>query len=622
MKVIPRYCFYTVLFFCFIGIVSPIQAQDLIVHPPNWWQGMQNSSLQLLVHGNAIGRSEVSLLDPDNLNVQIVSVEQAESPNYLFINLDLSQLSQAGEVIFQFDFGGRRPSWSYTYEFKGRQQNGIDFVGFDQSDVIYLITPDRFASGDSSNDLIETMAEAKLDRSAEGGRHGGDIQGIIDHLDYLNDLGVTAIWPSPLLINDMEGYSYHGYAITDYYTVDPRFGDLDKYIELADEMRKRGMKLILDGIVNHCGIRHWWMQDKPFSDWVNNPGDYVWTNHRRTTHVDPYASEVDKDRNVSGWFDRSMPDLNQRNPYMATYLIQNSIWWVETLGLGGIRQDTYPYPFPEFLSDWTCAIMNEYPNFNIVGEEWSYNPLIVAQWQAGKEEQLGSCLKTVMDFPGQGNIIEALNDTLGWNLGFHKVYEGLANDFVYANPQDLMVFLDNHDMDRVYTQLDESLDLTKMALTYPATIRGIPQMYYGTEILMSNKGYPGNHGVIRTDFPGGFPGDQVSAKDKIGLSAEQKDMQDFTKNLLNWRKEQITIHHGKLMHFAPMNGVYVYFRYTDTHKIMVVFNKGDEQVNLNLASYKELLNGHRSIRYFDSSDWFIAPSSLNAPPGATIYEFK
>ena len=613
-------------FLCISFSLNSLQAQELRVEPPNWWYGMQETKLQLLVQGDNIGSSSVEIIDQQKLGVQLVEQHQADSPNYLFLDLDLSKVKKAGSIELRFNGKGTQFPLSAEYRIGDRNQDPESLVGFNSSDLVYLLTPDRFSNGDTSNDIIPEMREKKLG-SKQGDRRGGDIQGIINHLDYLQDLGVTAIWTNPLLENDMPEYSYHGYSITDYYKVDRRFGDLALYKQMADELRARDMKLIFDGIVNHCGLHHWWMSDLPFEDWVHHSAEnYVETNHKRSTHWDPYASQADHDVMEKGWFVGTMPDLNQRNPYFANYLIQNSIWWIETLGLSGIRQDTYPYPYPEFLSAWTCRIMDEYPNFNIVGEEWSYNPLLVSYWQAGKVEDLGSCLGSVMDFPNQQNLLDALTEEGDyWNSSFVKLYEGLANDFVYSDPQKLMIFMDNHDMDRVYTYLGQSSVHVKMALTYIATMRGIPQMFYGTEVLADHTGLGHDHGVIRYNFPGGFPGDKSSAKENKGLTPDQADMLQYTKTLFNWRKNNPIIHTGKLMHFAPKGNTldyYVYFRYTAEKKIMVVLNKG-EAIALDLSAYKEVLNGHRAYRKaLNDEDWSIAPSSITIPKGASIFEFK
>lgn len=562
------------------------------VEPSNWWIGFKNQRLQLLVKDKNIYTADIEI---SYEGVTIENIVKGSSPNYLFVDLNISENTKPGKfnIYFKFDNGSQKIQ---TYELKSRTKSSEEFVGFNSSDVIYLITPDRFANGDQSNDIVPYLKEKKIDRKNDYARHGGDIKGIIKHLDYINEMGFTAIWPCPLLTNDMPRTSYHGYAMTDFYQVDPRFGTLQEYIELADKARTFDIKLIMDQVVNHCGSEHWWMKDLPFSDWVNQQKAFEEnkelknSNHRRTINQDSYASEKDKQGMIEGWFVEAMPDLNQRNPFMATYLIQNSIWWIETLGLGGIRQDTYPYSDKTFLSDWTGAIMTEYPNFSIVGEEWSYNPLIVGYWQEGMNNKDGykSHLKSPMDFPMQRQIVNALNEDEQWDTGFVKIYEGLANDFYYANPKDLMIFPDNHDMSRIFTQLNKNVTKTKMALGYIFTLPRIVQFYYGTEILMNDSAKPGDHGLIRTDFPGGWQGDKVNAFTGEGLTAEQKDMQLYVKKLLNYRKDSQAIIEGKTIHFAPENGVYVLFRAIENEIVAVILNKNKTQLNLNLDRFDEM----------------------------------
>ncbi len=597
---------------CCLCFYLALPAQISRVEPPNWWVGMQNKTVQLLVQAPKIGQLTPVI---DYPGVRIEKSHRADSENYLFIDLSIAADARPGTLTITFR-RGNTTVYDYKYPLLARQQKPEDFRGFNAADVICLITPDRFANGDPGNDVVQTMEEKKVDRKSGFGRHGGDIQGMIDHLDYLADMGFTAIWPSPLLENNMPDWSYHGYAITDYYRVDPRFGTLDTYKTLAEKARSKGMKLIFDGVVNHCGSNHWWMKDLPFKDWLNFPDSIQVTNHRRTVNQDLYAAEIDRKLMTNGWFVPTMPDLNQRNPFFATYLIQNSIWWIETLRLGGIRQDTYPYPDKDFLSKWSCQIMEEYPNFSLVGEEWSLNPLITSYWQQGKINHDGyvSCLKSPMDFPMQRTLVQALTEPESWDKGLVKLYEGLANDFVYANPNDLMIFGDNHDMDRLFTQLGKNVPLTKMALTWLLTMRGIPQLYYGTEVLLDNTGYPGDHGIIRSDFPGGWAGDAINGFTGKGLSEEQKDVQVFLKKLLNWRKSCQAVQEGKTIHFGPLDGVYVYFRYTDSQKIMVILNKNNQPTTLKTDRFAEMLNGHvRGIDVMTGSGRSItSPLELDA----------
>jgi len=568
------------------------------VDPPHWWIGFKNTSLQLLVKDDNIGASAPEINYP---GVRITKVHKADSPNYIFIDLEINESAKAGkfDIVLNFEEGSNK---THTYELKEKQKPSEDFIGFNSSDAIFLITPDRFANGDESNDIIEDLNQTTLDRSDLNARHGGDIRGIINSIDYIHDLGYTAIWPTPVLINDMYDWSYHGYAITDYHKVDPRMGTLDDYVELSSKLNEKGMSLIMDQVANHCGLEHWWMKDLPFKDWVNLQENYeknkdnwnnsttINSNHRRTTNQDSYASEFDRKGNTDGWFVPAMPDLNQKNPFMANYIIQNSIWWIETLQLGGIRQDTYPYPDKAFMANWAGTIMNEYPNFSIVGEEWSYNPLLVGYWQTGHNNKDGyeSNLKSTMDFPMQKSIVEALNENESWDKGLVKMYEGLANDFAYTTPKDVMVFLDNHDKSRVYTEFGEDVTKTKMGLAYMLCLPRIPQLYYGTEILMDDTANPGNHGLIRTDFPGGWKGDTINAFTGEGLSSEQKDMQSFLKKLLNYRKNSKAIHDGKTVHFSPFMGTYFLFRIIEGETVAIIINKNDKPITIDLKRYSEV----------------------------------
>ncbi|WP_179318270.1 glycoside hydrolase family 13 protein [Winogradskyella helgolandensis] len=598
------------------------------VEPPNWWIGFKNQDLQLLVKHPNIGNATPKM---SYQGVSITKVHQADSPNYLFLDLEISETAKAGQfnITFQREDGSELIQ---TYELKSREKSAEDFIGFNSSDAIYLITPDRFANANPQNDSVEGLLQQGIDRTNDYARHGGDIQGITNHLDYIDDLGFTAVWPCPVVINDMPSGSYHGYAMTDFYNVDPRFGTLDEYRKLADDLRSRDMKLIMDQVANHCGLEHWWMKDLPFKDWVNyqelyeeNIDNWDWkvtktSNHRRTTNQDPYASKKDHQEMADGWFVSGMPDLNQRNPFMANYIIQNSIWWVETLGLGGIRQDTYPYSDKTFMSYWAGAIMTEYPNFSIVGEEWSYNPLLIGYWQDGQKNKDGyeSNLKSTMDFAMQKNIVDALNEEESWDQGLVKMYEGLANDFAYASPKDIMAFLDNHDKSRIFTEFNGDVANTKMALSYLLMLPRIPQIYYGTEILMDDFDNPGDHGLIRTDFPGGWEGDTINAFTGEGLSDAQKEIQSFLKKILNYRKTSEAIHNGKTVHFAPQDGVYVLARIFENETIVHVINKNENPIELGLERFQELeLNG-KTLKNIISDETLIWNNSLSLPTKGSL----
>ena len=602
------------------------------VEPPNWWVGFENKKLQLLVKHEGIGAYQASIDFP---GVTLIKQHQAKSPNYLFLDVAISDATPAGKFNIRFSKEGEA-TLKHTYELKSREKSGEEYVGFNSSDVIYLITPDRFANANPANDSIEGLQETEVNRDHDYKRHGGDIEGITKGLDYISDMGFTAIWSCPLLINDMPEASYHGYAITDLYQIDPRFGTFEDYRKLSDEAAQRGVKIVMDQVANHCGLNHWWMKDLPFEDWVNDQKNYEdnidnwnwkttkFSNHRRTTNQDLYASEVDKNGMTDGWFVSTMPDLNQRNPFMATYLIQNSIWWIEAANLGGIRQDTYPYPDKEFMANWAGAIMNEYPNFNIVGEEWSYNPLLIAYWQDGHKNIDGynSNLRSSMDFAMQKNIVDALNEKENWNTGLVKIYEGLANDFAYHNPKDILIFPDNHDMSRIFTQLKGDVAKTKMALGYLLAMPRTAQIYYGTEILMDDFEKPGDHGLIRTDFPGGWDSDTVNAFTGEGLTADQKGMQRFLKTILNYRKSSKAIHDGKTVHFVPKDGIYVMFRMHEDEIVAVILNKSDA-TSIETAMVKEMGLDGKKMKNIVSGASFIWGDKLSINPnGITLLTTK
>ncbi|MCY1720774.1 glycoside hydrolase family 13 protein [Prolixibacteraceae bacterium Z1-6] len=583
------------------------------VEPPNWWAGMQSPDLQLLVYGEAISTADVSL---DYPGIELVSVTKVENPNYLFVDLKLGKDLKPGKFEIQFTTG-KKVAASYSYELWERKENSANREGFNPSDVICLITPDRFVNGDTGNDEVEGMKEG-MDRSYNYGRHGGDLRGIINSLDYLQNLGYTAVWLNPVLENDMPEASYHGYACTDFYKVDPRYGSNEEYVELKRELDKRGMKLIMDLIFNHCGSEHWWMYDMPMKDWINNYPEIKITNHRRTLNQDPHASEVDVRGMVDGWFVKEMPDMNQKNPFLAKYLIQNSIWWVEYVGLEGIRQDTWPYPDKNMMSVWTNELLEEYPNFNVVGEEWSMNPAIVSYWQKGKYNADGykNYAPSMMDFPLQSAVAQGLKNEESWDYGLIQIYEALSNDFQYPDAGNLTIFPDNHDMSRFYVQVGEDVDLLKIGLAFFLTTRGIPQIYYGTEILMRHDG--SEHGDIRADFPGGWEGDKVNAFTGEGLSDEAKAIQKYVSAIQNWRKTASVIHDGKLMHFIPEDGTYTYFRYTEDEAVMVILNKNAEAKTITTNRFNEVISGYKSGKEIISGKTISDISEINVPAKSAV----
>jgi len=568
-----------------------IQLIDLIerVEPPNWWVGMKTKNLQILVYGNSINDLIPKI---SNSNIELTSFDKVKNENYPFLNISISENAKPDEVEIDF-YKNNVVVDRYVFSLLNREKNASNVEGFNSSDVMYLITPDRFANGDSTNDDIKSMFE-RPNRDYNRGLHGGDIKGIINHLDYIKDLGFTTVWLNPVLENNMKKSSYHGYSTTDYYKVDPRFGSNELFQELSISAKEKGIKLVMDLIPNHCGSEHWFFKDPPMDNWFNNQSGFKQTSHRRETVQDIYASEIDKREHADGWFVETMPDLNQKNQKMSKYLIQNTLWWIEYARLSGIRVDTYPYSDKDFMSDWTFAVMDEYPNFNIVGEEWSDNPIVISYWQKDKINHDGyvSYLPTLMDFPLQISFTEALLDDFSWGKGFIKPYKTLASDFLYPNPNNLLIFPDNHDMTRFFTQVNNDIDLFKMGIVYYSTMRGIPQFYYGTEILMNSDENPGDHGLIRTEFPGGWPDHSKNAFTGDGLSYNERQTQLFFKEILNWRKDNEVIHNGKLIQFAPKGGIYSFFRILNNKMVWVIFNRNNSSETLETSRFDELIENY------------------------------
>lgn len=565
-------------------------AQILRVEPLCWWVGMKNPNLQLLVHGKGIAQASVEFT---YAGVTLVGVEKAESPNYLFVNLNISHDARPGTIGISF----KLPSGevlSHNYSLLQRHEGSALRKGFDASDVVYLLFPDRFANGDPSNDQVEGFTDT-FNRKDLYARHGGDIQGVINHLDYLVNLGITALWLNPVLESNQPWQSYHGYAITDFYNVDARLGSNQLYIDLIAQAQSKGIKVIKDMIFNHCGSKHWWMDDLPSPDWVNQWPEFTRSNYRSPTIFDPYASELDRRLMNDGWFDTHMPDLNQRNPFLANYLIQNSIWWVEYANLDGIRMDTHPYPDKDFMVRWSNAVMEEYPNFNFVAEAWLNHPAWCAYWQRGalNRDGFNSGIPTVMDFPLMIGLNRALDESHGWETGLSRLYEILAHDFLYPDPLNIMVFADNHDVARFMKSKKMPIGRFKLGMAFLLTTRGIPQIYYGTEILMDGDDAKG-HGVLRQEFTGGWPDHKRSAFTPEGRTKLENEAWSYISNLLRWRQTATAIHNGRLVHFIPENDVYVYFRQNDEQTVMVILHNGYQPRVLNLDRFGEVLRNFRS----------------------------
>ena len=558
------------------------------IEPPFWWADMHQTELQILCYGQAISQYDVSLSDG-----KLIHIRKTENPNYLFILMDTKDV-KAGTFNINFQKNGKTIQ-TKNYELKQRSSNSRLRKGFDSSDVIYLLMPDRFANGNSSNDSHPDVLE-KVNRTFDGGRHGGDIRGIIDHIDYLNDLGVTAVWSTPLLEDNEPNYSYHTYAQSDYYKIDPRYGTNDDYQLLADALHEKNMKLIMDYVTNHWGSKHWMIQDLPTKDWIhiweNGEKGFQRSNYRMSTQFDNNTSDYDAKACMNGWFDTTMPDMNQANPLLLKYMIQNAIWWIEFAGLDGLRVDTYSYNDKESIAKWTKAIMDEYPNFNIVAEVWMHSQAQMAYWQkdskVGAIDSFNSYCPSVMDFTLHDAISTMFNeDNMGWNQGMMKAYDNFTNDFLYPDINNILVFAGNHDITRINEYYNDDLDKYKLAMTLILTTRGIPQLYYADEIGMLGNKEKNGDGDLRKDFPGGWQGDEQDAFTKKGRTAKQNEYHTFTKNLLQWRKKNSVIHTGKLLQYVPVDNVYVYFRYTDTETVMIIINNSAKEQAIDWSRYVE-----------------------------------
>ena len=596
------------------------------IEPTDWFVGMKNPSVQLMVYGKGIRDAEA--VTTDYPSVTIDSLVRLDSPNYLLVYLNVKG-AEAGTMTLKFDVKnakGKLQKFTVPYVLKQREMDGKKRKGFDISDVLYMLMPDRFAQGAGHNPQVKGMRAYKEDRTQPSLRHGGDLNGIREHLDYFKELGVTALWLTPVLENDSpddeRGYStYHGYATTNYYRVDPRFGTNDDYRRLCDEAHKKGLKVVMDMIFNHSGFEHPWTSDMPTKDWLNlndwlkeskgtsNPTgtSFLQTSYKLTPVKDPYASKVDLKETVDGWFVPTMPDLNQKNPHLMTYLIQNSKWWIETVGIDGIRMDTYPYADAKGMARWMKELDEEYPNFNTVGETWVTEPAYTAAWQKGsKLSKDNSYLKTVMDFAFFDRLSLAKNEeTDAWWNGLNRLYNSFVYDYLYADPTHVMAFIDNHDTDRFLGNGRDSLML-KQALALLMTVRRIPQLYYGTEIMM-NGTKEVTDGHVRKDFPGGFPGDDHNAFTREGRTKAEQQMFSWLSRLLHWRKGNQVITKGTMTQFIPFNGIYVIARQYKGKTAMTVLNGTTKPAKMDVKRYQEVLGDTKKAkdvltgRYFDVS---------------------
>lgn len=577
--------FKFVFFAFYLTLLTKMNAQIQKIEPPFWWADMQNTELQIMLYGNKIANFSVES------DLPITNITKTENPNYLFLTVNTKNKSEGNYKITFIN--QKRKIKTINYELKKRRNKSALRKGFDSSDVIYLLMPDRFANGNPNNDSHKELNE-KANRNLPGGRHGGDIQGIIKQLDYIKSLGATAIWSTPMCEDNDETYSYHTYGQSDVYRIDPRYGTNQEYKQLAEEMHKRGMKLIKDYVTNHWGWKHWMINDLPTYDWIHQFPGYAQSNYRMSTQMDNNTSEIDKKYCVDGWFVQSMPDLNQSNPLVLKYLTQNAIWWIEYADLDGLRVDTYSYNDKEGIAKWTKAIMNEYPNFNIVGEVWLHDQAQISYWQKDSPisaiQSYNTHLPSVMDFTLHDAIGEALKATPSWDKGMIQMYDNFVNDFLYKDINNILIFAENHDTSRI-NEIYQNTEDYKLIMTLLATARGIPQLYYGSEIGMRGDKSKGD-AYIRQDFPGGWEDDKQNAFNPAERTKLQKEYFNFTAKIFNWRKEKPVIHYGKTKQYLPNNEVYIYFRYNQQEAVMIILNNNKEKQNIDLSRFAESLKGY------------------------------
>ncbi|WP_443944680.1 glycoside hydrolase family 13 protein [Pedobacter sp. AW1-32] len=596
--------------------VTKLSAQKLErIEPMFWFTGMHNPKLQLLIHGENIAASAVSLIYP---GVKLVNINKVENPNYLFLDLEISSSAKAGTFPINFSVNGKKIA-NYNYTLKNRDNSADRIQGVSNKDFIYLLMPDRFSNGDKSNDIVKGLAEKTLNRDSMYYRHGGDIQGVINHLDYLKEMGVTTVWMTPEIENDMPHASYHGYAVTDHYKIDPRYGTNELYKKYVDAVHAKGMKVIKDIVHNHIGTGHWFYKDLPMKSWLNQWPKYTQTSYRDQPVMDPHASASDKKQMLDGWFVPSMPDLNQTNPYVQNYLTQNHIWWIEYAGIDGLRLDTYPYNDGAYMADWAIKLHDEFPHLSIFGETLVSSVASQAFFTGGNTVNRGfdTHLPGVTDAVLKDAIFEALNGKTGWTDGINRLYATLAQDFLYKNPNNNCIFLDNHDMSRFYSMVNEDFSKYKMGLAILLTTRGIPQMYYGTEILMKN--YSNPDGLVRADFPGGWNGDHENKFIANGRNVQENEAFNYVKTLANFRKKSAALQEGKLMQYVPQDDIYVYFRFTENAKgtVMVITNTADKEKSLSTDRFAESIEGLKSARNIMTNET-ISVENIKVPAKTTL----
>ncbi len=607
-----------ILIFCLLCTSISFGQQISHVAPPHWFIGMADSSLQVIVHGKDISHYDLKIAYP---GVQVIGITEVENPNYVFVDLVIDTDANPGNIPFVFT--AAKKSFTYNYPLLARTPRDFAY-GLDAGDIIYLLMPDRFANGDTANDVVAGMRETVSDRKDPKGRHGGDLAGIINHLDYIHDFGATAVWCTPLIENNQPKWSYHGYAATDHYKIDPRYGTNAQYATFVQEAHKRDLKVVVDIVHNHIGSGHWLFEDLPMQDWIHRlDTGFVRSNYRTSVKNDPYASNYDYKRMNEGWFDHHMPDLNQDNPYLSKYIIQNNIWWIETYHVDGFRLDTYPYSDLKFLQDWAQAVLREYPGFGIFGEVWVNGVGVQGYFHGDNaiDDGYNSYLPGLTDFTLYDALHVGLNENFGWYEGVRRIYHTLSQDYVYGNVMQNVVFLSNHDISRFYSLMKEDMSKFKLAIAFAMTTRGMFQWYYGDEIGMKNYVWP-EDGLVREDFPGGWPSDKTNKFDVAQLKGQESELYTYVSSLANWRKNSDAIAHGKLMQFIPENGVYVYFRYTQTETVMVVMNTGDKTYALEKVRFAERLNGYTQAQEVTTMQT-QSLSDLSVPAGsAGIFQLK
>ncbi len=574
-------------------IAFNIQAQKITrIDPMHWYAGLNRKDLQLLIKGENLSGSAVAINYP---GITIKQTHEFENKNYLAVDILLSADIKPGK--FFITLTKDKKIIKAEYEIKSRLRSAESVRGFTPADLIYLLMPDRFSNGDPANDVVNGMLENDVNRDEMYKRHGGDLQGVINHLNYLTDLGVTALWMTPFLINDQEFWSYHGYATTDHYRIEPRFGGNEVFAKLVAECHQRGMKFVMDYIYNHVGGNNYLVKDLPAKDWLHHWPEFTRTNYRPNAVTDPYRSKHDSILCVDGWFDTYMPDLNQKNPFVQNYFIQNTIWWVEYAQIDGFRFDTYPYNDNEFMIKAIKALKDEYPNIGLVGETWEQNTPSVSYWQSKsplRNDGKDSYLESLTDFMLCFAVKDGLREDYGWNRGFGRIYYQLSEDVLYSNPYMNVIFLDNHDISRILSELNNDFAKWKQAIVMLMTLRGIPMLYYGTEILMDGMSNP--DGLVRKDFPGGWSGDAVNKFNSAGRTEQENEAYNFIKTLAQWRKTNQAITQGKLMQFVPEDNTWVYFRYTDKQCIMMLFNSSNNTKVIEGKRFTERLQGYTKAK--------------------------